>query len=31
MAEMRVTGEANLQRQHTEIRFAIRELFQCVA
>jgi hypothetical protein len=31
MAEMRVTGEAKVQRKHSEIRFAIREVFQCVA
>jgi hypothetical protein len=31
MAEMRMIGEAKIQRKHSEIRFAIREVFQCVA
>jgi hypothetical protein len=31
MAEMRMTGKANVQRKHSEIWFAIREVFQCVA
>jgi hypothetical protein len=31
MAEMRMTGEAKVQRKHSEIRLAIREMFQCVA
>jgi hypothetical protein len=31
MAEMRMTGEAKVQRKHSEIRFATREVFQCVA
>jgi hypothetical protein len=31
MAEMRMTGEAKVQREHSEIRFAIREVFQGVA
>jgi hypothetical protein len=30
MAEMRMTGEAKVQRKHSEIRFAIGEAFQCV-
>jgi len=30
MAEMRMTGEAKVQRKHGEIRFAIREVFQRV-
>jgi hypothetical protein len=30
MAEMRMTGEAKVQRKHSEIRFAIREVFQRV-
>jgi hypothetical protein len=31
VGEMRVAGEAKVQRKHSEIRFAIREVFQCVA
>jgi hypothetical protein len=31
MAEMGMTGEAKVQRKASEIRFVIRELFQCVA
>jgi hypothetical protein len=28
MAEMRMTGEAKVQRKHSEIRFVTREVFQ---
>jgi hypothetical protein len=31
MAEMGMTGEAKVQRKHSEIRFAIRGVFQRMA
>jgi hypothetical protein len=31
LCEMRIAGEAKVQRKHSEIRFAIRELFHRVA